>query len=104
MRKKRTKKRGYVYILESADKLFVKYGASTDVKTRIRHINYKYKDNKFSLVKAFPSKDMYRHECMLKWELWHFGILSEVFICAEDVGLKELLSLAEETLNREPVK
>ena len=96
MRNIRNKKKGFIYLLESADGLLLKFGASISPKDRVRHINSSYKNNKFTIFSLFRSEDIFDSECKIKWMLWDKHIAgSEIFLSSKIVDKKHLLHIAE---------
>ncbi|CAB4187209.1 hypothetical protein UFOVP1155_4 [uncultured Caudovirales phage] len=88
---KRKGKKGFVYILMNQEGTLFKYGASIDPQTRVRHINYDFKQNKFDIIHLMPSKDIFRLENKIKHFMLRFGVFSEIFgdpIFTKDMVLK----------------
>lgn len=94
MRNHRKAKKGFVYILENKDRTLLKFGASRYPKERVRHINYKFKGNEFCIVSTYKSNDMFDDECKIKWKLWSFGIVGEIF-SHPDITKEYMVDLAQ---------
>ena len=98
--KKRTPKKGWVYLLQSTDRCInegfedlsmYKYGATTKTFTeRCRAINSHSKDYKYKPIAAFMSDDIYNDENRVAWGIISHGLgkLSE-YIANEELSNKE---------------
>ena len=90
--KKRTPKKGVVYLLISDDEEFLKFGASTvSAKSRIRWCNRTY-SMKFKVLHEEKSTDIFKSENDFRWWLnenrFYFGM--EIFPNNIDLNLLKL--------------
>lgn len=93
---KRKPKTGVIYLLKSECGEYLKYGATTNIDNRIRQINKKNQNPfncKFRLIAGFPSSDIFRDECNLKWELSSTCFVKEFMLIKEClIDIPEIIS------------
>lgn len=97
-RKKRVPKPGLVYLLQSDCGEYAKYGASSDMKNRLRHINRTNPFGaKFYIANTYSTKDMFALENKIKWLFVDNRIcMHEYFILAEsDIPFIAITSILE---------
>jgi hypothetical protein len=95
---KRKGKCGLVYLLKSKCGEYYKYGCTTNIKNRVKAINYKNKTNShMHIFKTCSSEDMYESECKLKWALWglHTPIVNEYFPLTDELTEDTLANVLE---------
>lgn len=87
--KKRKARKGFVYILVNQDESLFKYGASSYPDERVRHINYKFKNNKFKIIHLMQSNDMFSMEHRIRCFMRRLGVVGEIF--GHEIFTKELV-------------
>jgi len=92
--KKRTKKRGFFYILQFGRHF--KYGATTrNVQARMRWAKKKT-GLECRVVYVKNSKDVFTTECQFKYQMWCRGIgADEFFEVTSELTVNELIAIAE---------
>lgn len=84
---------GVVYLLKSECGRFYKYGATKNLKNRIKSINHRNCFGaKFRLLKQYRSLDIFTYENNLRWEfVRNFICLTEFFIAEESLQSEEVI-------------
>ena len=104
MNKTRTPKKGLVYLLISECGNYAKYGASTNLKSRLYRIN---KENPFNCIYAIKKfaycVDIYYVENEIKYKLWshHIGISEFFEIHTEFFPKEKVVSIFEDVCLKE---
>jgi hypothetical protein len=96
-RKKRTPKKGYVYLLQSMTDIYTyKYGCTRhNPEARCKTINKIRKGLDFKLISVFRSNDIFKSESNVKWEVINsFKIIDgELFPDLDGIGRDEVIKI-----------